>query len=473
MSASAAHFAQQLAMADALPEDSGFTCEPIDLAEIHPASFQPRVRLDEDAVQAYAARYAEGEDMPPVLVYYEGDLDRPDAFWLADGFHRVEALRRNGATTVIDALIAPGTQRDAMLVAIGVNHSHGVRLTNGDKRRIVESLLVDDEWRTWSDRSIAERAGVSHAFVSKHRRKMETAGLIGETPTRTTKTGVQQSADKAAPAEDDEPIVVHDDEQELTTAEGYTVTDAVIAGIAAFGDQIHVSTMGLHPVKCRILAALYLECPDPGMIPRHTLQQFVGVPLDVHAGQLVKSGHVVGNNADGYSLISKGWSICDDANGCPMPANAATPDGDGDRDEYQDAIPGNGEQSQQASPQPLDVRQAAARESQRAFIAEQIYAALDDGKPVGMWRGSLYDAVRLALVFGLDGMACHWDDLVGQNDSTVRDHLVDALAQGLPLNALCDGARGLPELDTLARLFGLDYASLKRAADDEHPLPKD
>lgn len=45
-------------------------------------------------------------------------------------------------------------------------------LCSADKRRAVETLLRDDEWRRWSDRTIAERCGVGHQLVAHARAEL-------------------------------------------------------------------------------------------------------------------------------------------------------------------------------------------------------------------------------------------------------------------------------------------------------------
>ena len=103
-------------------------------------------------------------------------------YWLADGFHRVEAARKIERKTII-AEIRQGTARDAILHAVGSNAAHGLRRTQADKRRAVERLLKDPEWARWSDRKIAEAAKVDHKTVGTIRRE-----LAGEFPTRPSPT---------------------------------------------------------------------------------------------------------------------------------------------------------------------------------------------------------------------------------------------------------------------------------------------
>ncbi len=55
---------------------------------------------------------------------------------------------------------------------MGANADHGLRRTYADKRRAVEMLLQDEEWRTWSDRAIADQTKTTHPFVGKIRAEL-------------------------------------------------------------------------------------------------------------------------------------------------------------------------------------------------------------------------------------------------------------------------------------------------------------
>jgi hypothetical protein len=116
-------------------------------------------------IEEYTTALFCGDTFPPIVVFYDGA-----DYWLADGFHRLEAHRRHGLEE-IDADIRQGTRRDAVLYACGANASHGLRRTNADKRRAVETLLNDQEWSQWSDREIARRCGVGNRFVSDMRQE--------------------------------------------------------------------------------------------------------------------------------------------------------------------------------------------------------------------------------------------------------------------------------------------------------------
>ncbi|RMD90366.1 MAG: streptomycin biosynthesis regulator, partial [Alphaproteobacteria bacterium] len=68
-----------------------------------------------------------------------------------------------------------------ILHACGANSSHGLRRTNADKRRAVETLLRDEEWSQWGDRKIARKCAVHHSFVAKIRREL-TGAIASEAP---------------------------------------------------------------------------------------------------------------------------------------------------------------------------------------------------------------------------------------------------------------------------------------------------
>lgn len=127
---------------------------------------QPRAALDQNVIQEYAQDMLLGATFPPVIVFYDGS-----DYWLADGFHRYHGAKQICRET-IDAEIRQGTRRDAVLYSVGTNASHGLRRTNEDKYRSVQTMLRDEEWGKWSDNQIAKQCGVSQPFVSKLRTEL-------------------------------------------------------------------------------------------------------------------------------------------------------------------------------------------------------------------------------------------------------------------------------------------------------------
>ncbi len=122
---------------------------------------QPRAFMDGNIVSQYSDLMEQGVKFPPVVVFDDGETK-----WLACGFHRIYAAEDAGLET-IEAEVRKGTKRDAMLYAVGTNATHGVPRTNADKRRAVETLLRDEEWRKESQGWIAKHACVTQQFVSK------------------------------------------------------------------------------------------------------------------------------------------------------------------------------------------------------------------------------------------------------------------------------------------------------------------
>lgn len=153
---------------------------------------QMRALLDINTVGDYhAVMKAVGGwgPFPAVTIFHDGR-----DHWLGDGFHRVAAYRRLLADLAVDSAEVPadirvGTRRDAVLHAAGANASHGLRRSQADKRRAVETLLRDDEWQQWSDREIARKCNVSPDLVGAVRRELAppppppvTVGNDSETP---------------------------------------------------------------------------------------------------------------------------------------------------------------------------------------------------------------------------------------------------------------------------------------------------
>lgn len=174
---------------------------------------QPRAQLNWVIISEYAESMQDGVEFPAVTVFYDGS-----DYWLADGFHRTHAAKQAELTT-INADVRQGTRRDAVLYSVSANSQHGLRRTNEDKRRAVETLLRDDEWRKWSDNEVSRRCGVAVSFVGKVRKELSLFSENSEERTYTTKHGttatmnIKNIGTKPAPA----PVVL--------LAKEYGVTD--------------------------------------------------------------------------------------------------------------------------------------------------------------------------------------------------------------------------------------------------------
>lgn len=143
---------------------------------------QPRVDLDQATIAEYTAAYRAGAKFPPISLFYDGE-----SFWLADGFHRLAAAKAAGRTTIHED-ITPGTLRDAILYSLSANSKHGLRRSNADKRRAVQTLLDDSEWGSWSDHELARRCAVSVSFVGDVRKSHCSPTTVTTQQARTVKT---------------------------------------------------------------------------------------------------------------------------------------------------------------------------------------------------------------------------------------------------------------------------------------------
>jgi hypothetical protein len=136
---------------------------------------QMRVEINQEVVTEYANVMLEAGGwgpFPPIEVYFDGFV-----YWLGDGFHRIAGFERANLAYdhQVPAEVKEGTRRDAILCAVRANAAHGLRRTQADKRRAVETLLQDPEWGQWSDREIARQCKVSPDTVGRIRAELQTS----------------------------------------------------------------------------------------------------------------------------------------------------------------------------------------------------------------------------------------------------------------------------------------------------------
>jgi uncharacterized ParB-like nuclease family protein len=132
---------------------------------IQTKGMQVRAHMCEETVKEYAEAMAAGAKFPPVIVFHDGTN-----YWLADGFHRLEAWKRNGVGSV-KAEIKEGSRIDALKFAFGANISHGLRMSHEDKRNAVKLAYENRKELGLPDvpsaNSIAEIVGVDHVFAGR------------------------------------------------------------------------------------------------------------------------------------------------------------------------------------------------------------------------------------------------------------------------------------------------------------------
>lgn len=142
---------------------------------------QTRVATNDDAIESYAEEMARGAEFPAITLYYDGSK-----YWLADGFHRLLAVKRNGGDS-IEADVQPGSRSDALKHALGANATNGLYRTNADKRNVADIALR--EWPDLSNSYLADVCKVSGELVRKIRTELTQSGQIAKTERVTGRDG--------------------------------------------------------------------------------------------------------------------------------------------------------------------------------------------------------------------------------------------------------------------------------------------
>ena len=154
---------------------------------------QSRTQISEDTVSDYAEAMQAGDQFPPITVFHDG-VD----YYLADGFHRLHAAKRLHKAS-IQADVRTGTLRDAILYSLGANRDHGLRRSNADKRKCVQTLLEDFEWGELSVNEMARICGVSPQLVTAVKLEMEGGTKVSTVKTNAPKKPVKLETVVEAP----------------------------------------------------------------------------------------------------------------------------------------------------------------------------------------------------------------------------------------------------------------------------------
>ena len=202
---------------------------------------QPRAELNQATVDEYAEAIKTGAQLPPVTLFFDGAN-----YWLADGFHRYFGAKAAGRTTIHED-ITPGTLREAILYSLSANSKHGLRRSNADKRRAVQTLLDDAEWGAWSDNELARRCAVSVSFVGDVRKAHYSPTIVTNPQQRTvtTKHGTTTTMNtanvgkKATPAEPEKTA-----EPPTPPEPEYTPLDAAHDQISDLQDALARASVG-------------------------------------------------------------------------------------------------------------------------------------------------------------------------------------------------------------------------------------
>ena len=142
-------------------------------AIVNDGGTQMRAGMDAATITEYLEALADADawPFPPIVVFRDGEK-----YWLADGFHCVNAAHRSGKL--------------ARSRPMRVGHAAGCcapccrrqcqsRFAAHERRQAgaVDVLLRDDEWSQWSDGEIARKCAVSQPFVSVMWRELTQNGF--------------------------------------------------------------------------------------------------------------------------------------------------------------------------------------------------------------------------------------------------------------------------------------------------------
>jgi len=109
---------------------------------------------DADHVSSIVEAMSAGRRIPPIDVYFEP----PDVFYLADGFHRVDAVLALGREDgTITARVHRGGYLDAFRHACGANASHGLKRTRKDLETAYKQAV---EWEILEPDNVAQVAEI-------------------------------------------------------------------------------------------------------------------------------------------------------------------------------------------------------------------------------------------------------------------------------------------------------------------------
>ncbi len=101
-----------------------------------------------------------GALLPPIVVHRA-------TMRVIDGAHRVNAAKRRGQTQIA-AVFFDGTEKDAFVLGVELNISHGLPLSLADRKAAAARIIATHQH--WSDRAVAAVTGLAHQTVGAIRR---------------------------------------------------------------------------------------------------------------------------------------------------------------------------------------------------------------------------------------------------------------------------------------------------------------
>ena len=159
----------------------------------------------------YTESMRDGDEFPSMQTVFDGSTH-----WLVDGFHRYFAYMALGSK-LVSVEYKPGTQREAQVIAMGVNGNHGLQRNNATKRRVVEAALIHEDTKDLSNLQIAKLCCVSDSFVAAVRNPVAKAKQA---------ENVERHYQKKVESKIEEKFSSTEPEPKLTTTEDDFAPDA-------------------------------------------------------------------------------------------------------------------------------------------------------------------------------------------------------------------------------------------------------
>ncbi len=444
-------------------------------------SIQLRVGgTDKAVVSDYAARYRDGKELPPIVVFFDSATTTGETkHWLADGQHRVKAARAAGLDR-LDALIKIGDRRAAILYATQANADHGHRLTQEDKRNAVTTILADDEWVTWSDAQIADHCRVSADLVAKMRKLTGRVAAVRKgkdgKARKVVNSRAQSKAKKAKSLAAAESAQA--DDQALAAAR--VQVDRLASALERFckrfnGDDNPAVALvtslinAMPPIKVRILAAVHAYGIASGnCIDRTHLAELVQEPLDVHPGQLVRAGLLEKTNTglyDTMNAMNQTWKEfqASEENRNPKPTTAITST---TTDTTSKATTSEATAEPETIPPPAPEPSLESKRLRHVHLA--LAAALDavDTLPD---ETSARDLLLYALTVGIPALRPDQIAELTHSPETIRDHFYRAVAREIADRLRAGRTYDLHGIPKIAETFRVDLDALTIAAEQAYP----
>ena len=155
-----------------------------------------RVETDEATAKEYYDVMETEEDLkkfPRPTVYFDGCR-----YMLVDGHHRYLAASWRKHETM-EFIVIDGTRDEAILAAVKLNLTNGLRFNEGDWEKIVSVIASKEQWKDWSNRKLAEELKCSYKTVERYRPE-NSVGTAVPTEKRMGKDGKMYKAKKARKA---------------------------------------------------------------------------------------------------------------------------------------------------------------------------------------------------------------------------------------------------------------------------------